>query len=197
MDCVVASMGTTGTLMGLSRRMKEYSKEIRIVGVESYLGHGIQGLKNMKEAHEPGPMLYNTRTGRREMFAPKESGVVTLYSCGPTVHQRMDLSLLCRFLFSDLLSRYLTFRGFSVRHIINITDLDDKTIAGAVDKRVLWPVSGSTVTGSSPRDGKWMEMDGGLPSKRSKPWALADGCSGIGFSPVTMEKVSTSPAPLL
>ncbi|WP_300671169.1 cysteine synthase [Desulfoluna sp.] len=215
-DCVVASMGTTGTLMGLSRRMKEYRDEIRIVGVEPYLGHGIQGLKNMKEAHEPaiyerrrldakvnveddeafemtrrlasdeglfvgmssgaamvaavkeaetmdtgtvvvilpdggerylsthlfsvkdkpGPMLYNTRTGRREMFAPKEPGVVTLYTCGPTVHQRMDLSLMRRFLFSDLLSRYLSFRGFSVRHIINITDLDDKTIAGAAEKGV-------------------------------------------------------------
>ena len=215
-DCVVASMGTTGTLMGLSRRMKEYREGIRIVGVEPYLGHGIQGLKNMKEAHEPGiyernrldvkvnveddeafemtrrlaaeeglfvgmssgaalvaairqaetmtsgtvvvvlpdggerylsthlfsvkdkpgPMLCNTRTGRKEMFAPKEPGVVTLYSCGPTVHQRMDLSLMRRFLFSDLLSRYLTFRGFAVRHIINITDLDDKTIAGAVEKGV-------------------------------------------------------------
>lgn len=215
-DCVVASMGTTGTLMGLSRRMKEYRQEIRIVGVEPYLGHGIQGLKNMKEANEPpiyerhrldakvnvedddafemtrrlaaeeglfvgmssgaamvaavkeaeamasgtivvilpdggerylsthlfsvkdkpGPVLYNTRTGRREMFAPKEPGVVTFYTCGPTVHQRMDLSLMRRFLFSDLLSRYLTFRGFSVRHIINITDLDDKTIAGAAEKGV-------------------------------------------------------------
>ena len=210
-DCVVASMGTTGTLMGLSRRMKEYDPNVRIVGVEPYLGHGIQGLKNMKEAHEPGiyerhrldikvnveddeafemtrrlaseeglfvgmssgaalvaavkeaqsmdsgtvvvilpdggerylsthlfsvkdkpgPMLRNTRTGRLERFAPREPGVVTMYSCGPTVHQRMDLSLIRRFLFSDLLSRYLTFRGFAVRHVVNITDLDDKTIAGA------------------------------------------------------------------
>ncbi|SCY57846.1 cysteine synthase [Desulfoluna spongiiphila] len=215
-DCVVASMGTTGTLMGLSRRMKEYRDGIRIVGVEPYLGHGIQGLKNMKEANEPpiyerrrldakvnveddeafemtrrlaaeeglfvgmssgaamvaavkeaesmesgtvvvvlpdggerylsthlfsvkdkpGPMLYNTRTGRREVFAPRDPGVVTLYSCGPTVHQRMDLSLMRRFLFSDLLSRYLSYRGFSVRHVINITDLDDKTIAGAAEKGV-------------------------------------------------------------
>ncbi|MEE4354406.1 MAG: cysteine synthase, partial [Desulfatiglans sp.] len=53
-DVVIASMGTTGTLMGLSRRMKELDPEVRIVGVEPYLGHKIQGLKNMKESYRPG-----------------------------------------------------------------------------------------------------------------------------------------------
>jgi len=50
---LIATMGTTGTLMGLSRRLKEYNPEIRIVGVEPYLGHKIQGLKNMKESYQP------------------------------------------------------------------------------------------------------------------------------------------------
>jgi len=49
----VASMGTTGTLMGVSRRLKELNPDIRIVGVEPYLGHKIQGLKNLKEAYKP------------------------------------------------------------------------------------------------------------------------------------------------
>ncbi|MDX9786730.1 MAG: cysteine synthase [Desulfobacterales bacterium] len=51
---LVATMGTTGTLMGLSRRLKEYNPAIRIVGVEPYLGHKLQGLKNLKEAYCPG-----------------------------------------------------------------------------------------------------------------------------------------------
>jgi cysteinyl-tRNA synthetase len=51
---VVATMGTTGTLMGLSRFVKEYRPDIRVVGVEPYLGHGIQGLKNLKESYVPG-----------------------------------------------------------------------------------------------------------------------------------------------
>jgi cysteinyl-tRNA synthetase len=50
---IVATIGTSGTLMGLSRRLKEYNKDIRIVCAEPYLGHKIQGLKNMKESYTP------------------------------------------------------------------------------------------------------------------------------------------------
>jgi cysteine synthase B len=50
----VAGMGTTGTLMGSSMRLKEYNKAIRIIAVEPNLGHKIQGLKNMSEAIVPG-----------------------------------------------------------------------------------------------------------------------------------------------
>ncbi|MFH1102608.1 MAG: cysteine synthase family protein [Pseudomonadota bacterium] len=50
---VVATMGTSGTLMGISRKLKEYNPHIRIIGVEPYLGHKIQGLKNMKESYRP------------------------------------------------------------------------------------------------------------------------------------------------
>jgi cysteine synthase B len=46
-------MGTTGTLMGVSRRLKEFNKDIRIVGVEPVLNHRIQGLKNMMESIKP------------------------------------------------------------------------------------------------------------------------------------------------
>ena len=51
---VVATMGTCGTLMGLSRYLKEFNPAIRVVGVEPYLGHAIQGLKNLKESYVPG-----------------------------------------------------------------------------------------------------------------------------------------------
>ncbi len=54
LDMVVATMGTSGTLMGVSRRMAELSKDIKVVGVEPYFGHKIQGLKNMKESYPPG-----------------------------------------------------------------------------------------------------------------------------------------------
>ncbi|MEJ2683981.1 MAG: cysteine synthase A [Candidatus Sulfobium sp.] len=52
-DVFVAGMGTTGTLMGAGRRIKEFNKKIRIVGVEPVLGHRVQGLKNMKESIVP------------------------------------------------------------------------------------------------------------------------------------------------
>ena len=54
----VASMGTTGTLVGCSRRLRELNPRIRIIGVEPYLGHRLQGLKNLKEAYVPG--IYNS-----------------------------------------------------------------------------------------------------------------------------------------
>lgn len=52
-DAVVAGMGTTGTLMGISRRLKEHNKNVKIIGVEPVEGHAIQGLKNMNEAIVP------------------------------------------------------------------------------------------------------------------------------------------------
>ncbi len=55
----VASVGTTGTLMGCSRRFRELDPKIRIIGVEPYLGHKIQGLKNLKESYVPG--IYETK----------------------------------------------------------------------------------------------------------------------------------------
>jgi cysteine synthase B len=50
----VSGMGTTGTLMGAGRRLKEHNPAIRIIGVEPILGHRIQGLKNMNESIVPG-----------------------------------------------------------------------------------------------------------------------------------------------
>ena len=208
---VVATLGTSGTLMGLTRRMKEYNPDIRIVGVEPYLGHKIQGLKNMKEAYRPeifekhrldeivniddeeafemtrrlakeegifvgmssgaalviarkkaeeltqgtivvifpdggerylstelfavkekiSLKLFNTLSRSKEPFEPLLPGKVTMYSCGPTAHARMHLGECRRFIFSDLLCRYLEYRGYDVTHIMNITDLDDKTIDGS------------------------------------------------------------------
>lgn len=53
-DMVVAAMGTTGTIMGVGRRLKELKPSFKVVGVEPNLGHKIQGMKNLKEAYVPG-----------------------------------------------------------------------------------------------------------------------------------------------
>lgn len=210
-DVFIAAMGTTGTLMGVSRRLKEYSPGIRIIGVEPFLGHKLQGLKNMKEAYCPEiydkkrldkkvniedeeafditrrlareeglfvgmssgavmaiamkeaaamekgtivvlfpdsgerylstPLfavkdkidlkLFNTLSRAKERFEPLVPGKISMYTCGPTAHARMHVGECRRFIFSDLLCRYLEFRGYSVKHVMNITDLDDKTIEGS------------------------------------------------------------------
>jgi len=51
---LVSAMGTTGALMGASRKLKELNPNIKIIAVEPYLGHRLQGMKNMKEAYKPG-----------------------------------------------------------------------------------------------------------------------------------------------
>lgn len=211
LDAVVATMGTTGTLMGLSRRFKELDPKVDIVGVEPFLGHKIQGLKNMKESYQPGifekkrldkiihieddlayetarmlamkeglfvgmssgaamaaaiklaeqmtggrivvilpdggerylstPLfvtrkssglrLFNTLTRKKEEFIPIKEKTVSLYSCGPTLCEHIRLGNVRRFLFADLISRYMVFKGCRVNHVMNITDLDDRTLEGS------------------------------------------------------------------
>lgn len=72
--------------------------------------------------------LFNTLTHRVEEFKPLEEGHVGLYSCGPTVYNYVHLGNLRAYLFIDLFKRYLAWRGYQVKHVMNITDVDDKTI---------------------------------------------------------------------
>jgi len=211
LTCFVATMGTTGTVMGVARRLREHDPAIRIVGVEPYFGHKLQGLKNLKEAYRPEifgkkwldekaniedeaafemtrrlgseeglfvgmssgaamavaareaaamtegtivvmfpdsgerylstPVfdvkkmddirLFNTMNRQVEAFEPLKAGRVSIYSCGPTADSRMTIDKARRYVFADILCRYLSFRGYDVTHIMNITDYDDKTIQGS------------------------------------------------------------------
>jgi cysteinyl-tRNA synthetase len=207
----VATLGTSGTAMGCARRLKEYNPAIRIVGVEPYMGHKIQGLKNMKESYRPGIFdksrldekvnildedayemarrllreegifagmscgaamhvavekakelrdglivvilpdsaerylstelfadkakstlrFYNVRTKQKEFFQPLSPEAVRMQSCGPSIHQVPHLGSYRRFIVSDMIVRYLEFKGYKVKHATNVIDLTDKTIAGA------------------------------------------------------------------
>ena len=212
----VATIGTTGTLMGTGRRLRELNPDVRIVCVEPYLGHRIQGLKNLKEAYVPGifdekivtdtiniededafemsrrlareegilvgmssgasahvavelakslkdggvvvfvlpdggerylstPLFQvaedvkaetrlrflNSLTRKVEAFVPLQPGKATLYSCGPTAHALPHLGLYRRIVVADLVRRTLELAGHEVEQVMNITDVDDKTIAAA------------------------------------------------------------------
>ncbi|SVC84975.1 uncharacterized protein METZ01_LOCUS337829, partial [marine metagenome] len=72
--------------------------------------------------------FYNTLNRKKEEFQPLEKGKVTLYTCGPTVYDFAHIGNLRAFLFEDILRRYLEFEGLQVLHVMNITDIDDKTI---------------------------------------------------------------------
>src|SRR6476620_8914333 len=75
--------------------------------------------------------LYNTLTRRVEPFAPADGRKVRMYSCGPTVYNPAHLGNFRTFLFEDLLRRTLRLRGWQVRQVMNLTDVDDKIITRA------------------------------------------------------------------
>lgn len=209
---VVSSLGTTGTAMGISRRLKELNPQIKIIGVEPYLKHKIQGLKNMRESYRPGIFdkkcldekvnildedafamarrlageegimagmssgaamfiaaqkalqiqkglivvifpdsgerylstelfavkeeastfsLYNILQRQKTFFRPVNSGEVLMHTCGPTVHDAPHMGNYRRLVVSDLVCRYLLYQGYSVKHIVDIVDLTDKSVKGS------------------------------------------------------------------
>jgi len=182
---------------------------VRVIGVEPFRGHKIQGLKNMKESYAPGifkpeelqaivnvdddsayeaarrlareegifvgmsagaavkvaldearalgkgtvvallpdggerylstslfvceavpePLrFYNTLPGKVEQLQPVSPGKVTIYSCGPSLDGPPDLGLCRRVVFADVLRRYLEYRGYQVKHAMNLGDIDDRTV---------------------------------------------------------------------
>jgi cysteinyl-tRNA synthetase len=75
--------------------------------------------------------FYNTLSRRLENFEPIESGLVRMYTCGPTVYDFSHIGNLRTFLFEDILRRTLEYFGYKVIQVMNLTDIDDKTIREA------------------------------------------------------------------
>ena len=80
--------------------------------------------------------FFNTLTRRKEKFVPLEKGKVKMYTCGPTVYDFAHIGNFRAFVFEDLLRRWLEYCGYKVIHVMNITDVDDKTIAAARKKGI-------------------------------------------------------------
>ena len=77
--------------------------------------------------------IYNTLTRSVEVFEPIVPGQVKLYTCGPTVYNAPHIGNLRSFLFEDVLRRALELFGFDVHHVMNLTDVEDKIIAKAME----------------------------------------------------------------
>ncbi|HEV7669931.1 MAG TPA: cysteine--tRNA ligase [Thermoanaerobaculia bacterium] len=84
----------------------------------------------------PQPVFWNTLGRRLEPLVPLDPPHVRLYTCGPTVYNDVHIGNLRTFLFEDFLRRSLKFLGLRVTQVMNITDVDDKTILGAHKKGV-------------------------------------------------------------
>ena len=80
--------------------------------------------------------FYNTINRKKVEFEPITPGTVKLYTCGPTVYDTAHIGNFRTFLFEDLLKRFLIFKGYEVYHVMNITDVDDKTIKRAITEEI-------------------------------------------------------------
>ncbi|HUU52901.1 MAG TPA: cysteine--tRNA ligase [Candidatus Heimdallarchaeota archaeon] len=80
--------------------------------------------------------FFNTLSGRIEPFESLIQGEVKLYTCGPTVYDYPHIGNYRAYMFEDLLKRFLKYMGFKVTHVMNITDVDDKTIKGAEEQGI-------------------------------------------------------------
>ena len=75
--------------------------------------------------------LFNFLTRKKEVFRPLRRNVVGFYACGPTVYNYAHIGNLRTYIFEDVLRRTLEYAGYKVKHVMNITDVDDKIIKGA------------------------------------------------------------------
>ena len=89
----------------------------------------------MSSTHDPEPMslrLFNTLTGQVDPLVPSDGASLRMYACGPTVYDYGHIGNFRTFLHIDVLRRFLRLTGVAVRHVMNITDVDDKIIRSAV-----------------------------------------------------------------
>jgi cysteinyl-tRNA synthetase len=80
--------------------------------------------------------LFNTLTSKVEEFQPQEDHLVRMYSCGPTVYDFGHIGNFRTFVFVDILRRFLQQSGYQLKHVMNITDVDDKIIRNAAKQGV-------------------------------------------------------------
>lgn len=76
-------------------------------------------------------VLYNALSRKKEAFKPLKKGSLGLYTCGPTVYNYAHIGNLRTYIFEDVLKRVLVLRGYNVKHVMNITDVEDKIIREA------------------------------------------------------------------
>jgi cysteinyl-tRNA synthetase len=81
-------------------------------------------------------VLFNTLTRSKERFVPLQKGKAKMYTCGPTVYDYGHIGNFRAFVFEDLLRRWLEYRGLNVVQVMNLTDVDDKTIKASTARKI-------------------------------------------------------------
>lgn len=82
--------------------------------------------------------LYNTLTRKKQVFKPLSKKAVKIYTCGPTVYDFAHIGHARTYIVFDIIVKYLRSRRYKIFYLQNITDIDDKIINRAVEKKVFW-----------------------------------------------------------
>lgn len=80
--------------------------------------------------------LFNTASRQKETLVPLHGNHIRMYTCGPTVYNFAHIGNFRTYVFEDLLRRTIKFFGFQITQVMNLTDVDDKTIKGAIARNV-------------------------------------------------------------
>ncbi len=103
--------------------------------------------------------IYNTITRRKELFKPIHKDKVSMYTCGPTVYDFSHIGNFRTFVFQDLLKRWLIHLGYNVKHIMNITDVDDKTIKKSMKSNLSLKKITENYTSEFMNDIMWLKIN--------------------------------------
>ena len=80
--------------------------------------------------------FYNTMTRTREEIIPLEKNHIRMYTCGPTIYDFAHIGNFRTYMFEDILKRFLIYKGYKVTQVMNITDIDDKTIKASNEQKI-------------------------------------------------------------
>ena len=80
--------------------------------------------------------IYNTLTKQKEEFKPISDNEVRMYVCGPTVYNYFHIGNARSFIMSDIIRRYLEYKGFNVKYVMNLTDIDDRIINKSIEEKI-------------------------------------------------------------
>ncbi len=78
--------------------------------------------------------IYNTLSKKKEIFQPINPPVVTMYMCGPTVYNYFHIGNARSFIMADIVRRYLEFKGYQLKFVMNLTDIDDNIIKKSIEE---------------------------------------------------------------
>jgi cysteinyl-tRNA synthetase len=80
--------------------------------------------------------IYNTYTKKKEIFEPIDASEVRMYVCGPTVYDYFHIGNARSFIMADVIRKYLEYRGYKVKFLMNLTDVDDKIIKKSIEENL-------------------------------------------------------------